>query len=122
MTRWRVTSAYARSMAEKEPLPERQGRMGYQTAKLNKATGFAVAHLETLPGTGEERIVGVFKGEHAFFRKYANSTRKMIYEGFVEHDGVIYYAVVTVVVEVRTRQAGCVSSGSPSVWQRITDA
>lgn len=96
--------------------------MGYQTAKLNKATGFAVAHLETLLEIGEERIVGVFKGEHTFFQKYANSTREMTYEGFVEHDSVIYYAVVPVVVEVRTRQAGFVSSGIPTVWLRITDA
>lgn len=42
--------------------------MGYQTAKLDKAMGFAIAHLETVAETGEERIVGIFKGERTFFR------------------------------------------------------
>lgn len=46
----------------------------------------------------------------------------MIYKGFVEKDSVIYYAVVPVVVEVRTRQARFVSSAAPTAWQRITDA
>lgn len=96
--------------------------MGYQTAKLDKATGFSVAHLESVAETGEERIVGDFRGERTFFEKYANSTRKIIYKGFVERDSVVYYAVVPVNVEVRTRQAKFVSSAAPSVWQRITDA
>lgn len=109
-------------MANKKPFPEQQERMGYQTAKLDKAMGFAIAHLETVAETGEERIVGIFKGERTFFQKYANSRRKMIYKGFVEKDSVIYYAVVPVVVEVRTRQARFVSSAAPTAWQRITDA
>lgn len=96
--------------------------MGYQTAKLGGSTGFSVAHLEAVAETGDERIIGVFKGERIFFEKYANSTRKMIYEGFVEKDSVIYYAVVPVNVEVRTRQAKFISSAVPTVWQRITDA
>lgn len=90
-------------MADKKPFPEQLGRMGYQTAKLDKAKGFAIAYLETIAETGEERIVGVFKGERTFFRKYANSTHRMVYEGFVEQDSVICYAVVPVAVEVRTR-------------------
>lgn len=108
-------------MADKKPFSEQPGRMVYQTAKLDKAKGFAIAYVETIAETGEERIVGIFKGERSFFRKYANGTHQMIYEGFVEQDSVIYYAVVPVAVEVRTRQARFVSSSVPTVWHRITD-
>lgn len=104
-----------------KPYAEQQERIGYQTAKLGRFTGFSTAYLETSLETGEERVVGVFKGERTFFQKYANSRRKMIYEGFVEKDSVIYYTVVPVTVEARTRQARFVSFAAPTVWQRITD-
>lgn len=102
--------------------PEQQGRMSYQPAKLNKVQGFAIAHLERADEAETEVVAGTFKGERTFFQAYSHTSRKMTYEGFVEHEGLIYYAVVRVQVEVQARQAKFRAVESPTVWQRITDA
>lgn len=108
--------------------PDRQGRTSYQPAKLNKVQGFAIAHLERVDEAESEVVAGIFKGERTFFQAHAHTSRKMTYEGFVEHESLIYYAVVRVQVEVQTRQAKFKAvtspllsgSGSPMLKQFIS--
>ncbi len=114
-------SAYACVMPEEKVYPEQQGRMSYQPAKLNKIQGFSIAHLEQRGETGQQRVVGTFKGERTFFQAHSHTSRKMTYEGFVEHEGLIFYAVVPVQVDVQVRQAKFRAVGAPAFWQRITD-
>lgn len=102
--------------------PERQGRMSYQPAKLNRVHGFSIAHLERADEAEAEVVAGVFKGERTFFQAHSHTSRKMTYEGYVEHEGLIYYAVVRVQVEVQTRQATFRAVEPPTAWQRIIDA
>jgi hypothetical protein len=109
-------------MANRKLLPEPQGRMSYQPAKLDKVQGFSVAHIERTGEASEQTITGTFKGERTFFQAHAHTSSEMIYEGFVENEGLIYYAVVRVHVEVQTRQAKFRAVSPPTVWHRITDA
>jgi hypothetical protein len=109
-------------MANRKRLLEPQSRMNYQPAKLNKVQGFVVAHLERAEENESEVVTGIFKGERTFFQAHSHTSRKMTYEGFVEHEGLIYYAVVRVQVEVQARQAKFRAIEPPAVWQRITDA
>lgn len=102
--------------------PEQQGCMSYQPAKLNKVKGFSIAHLERADEAEAGVVAGIFRGEGTFFQAYSHTSRKMTYEGYVEHEGLIYYAVVRVQVEVQTRQAKFRAVEPPAVWQRITDA
>ncbi len=96
--------------------------MGYQPAKLNKVQGFSIARLERISEADQQTVTGTFKGEQTFFQAYAHTSRNMTYKGFVEDEGLIYYAVVRVRVEVQTRQAKFRAVSPPTVWHRITDA
>lgn len=102
--------------------PERQGRMSYQPAKLDKVQGFSVAHLERTGEAESEVVTGIFKGGRTFFQAHSHTSRKMTYKGFVEREGLVYYAAVRVHVEVQARQAKFRAVSPPTIWQRITDA
>lgn len=92
--------------------------MIWEWAWMDDIDGFSKAQLERLP-SGEQVIVGTFKGLRTFHNERKETSARMTFQGIVKEGEKAYRVTVPVDVQILPRSAKFKSAGTILEWEEL---